>query len=421
MRTLKIRTRFALSDLLISIAMFCVVSYALLEDVSVSIPLFSLVKSPLLYVGGICIISQYKLLLNNLLKRKYFYVLLTLFVLCLGLLWSMYDNRNPEIGRSPVRPTIRLILYLIELFFLVMILAEKGRSTSILNFLYFYMLILAIATDFLLLTGFIRFSSGKFENYLVGTKFSVAYLHINLLAMWVMRRQRLRMDLRLPMWKIIVLALIVLLVSIRVDCMTGVVGCVALVGLFMLMESPRQIKLLRFSSPVILLLFFIGCVLASFIAEELVSIPFVSYVVEEVLGRDSTLTGRLNIYLRYADRVQGHWLTGYGFGNVTVVPLLFHYQNTQNGILQWVIQVGIPNTCILLFLMLRVFHQASFVTGKLLMKIMPLIVLVYIHIILGTVETTFSMSYIMWYALILMMVCEKKDTGELEKIRPERV
>lgn len=410
MKTLKIKIRFTLNELFVGLAMFCVVSYALLEHASIPIPIISLIKMPLMYMGGICILTQYRILLGNIMKRKYFYVLLTLSIFCLLLVWSIYVNRNPDIGVSPVRNTVRLIFYLIELFALAIILAEKRMSMKMINCLYFYMAILIVMTDFLLLTGVVRFNPGKHESYLVGSKFTVAYLHMNLLVIWVMRRQRMRQSLRLPIWRIVVLALLMLLISIRVDCMTGVVGCVALAALFMLMETPKSIKLMRFSSPVILLLFFVGSVLASFIAEEIVSIPFVSYLIEDVLGRDSSLTGRLNIYLQYAERIHGHWMTGYGFGNANAVAVaLFRYENTQNAILQWVIQVGIPATCVLLFLMLRIFHQASFVNSKKLMEIMPLIVLVYLYVILGTVETTFSMSYIMWFAMIFMLINENRQ------------
>ena len=410
MKALKIKTRFTLDELFVALAIFCVVSYALLEHVSVTIPLMSMIKMPLMYTGGICIMTQYKLLLNNVMKRRYFFVLLTLFIFCLMLVWSMYANRNPDIGTSPVRHTVRLILFLVELFALTIILAEKCMSMKMINCLYFYMAVLIILTDFLLLTGIVRFNPGKHESYLIGSKFTVAYLHMNFLVMWVMRRQRMKMSVRLPMRRIVILAIFMLLVSVRVNCMTGVMGCVALVGLFMLMETPRSIKLMRFSSPVILLLFFIASVLISFIAEEIVSIPFVSYLIEDILGRDPTLTGRLNIYLQYADRVKGHWLSGYGFGNGNAVSLaLFRYENTQNAILQWVIQVGIPTACVLLFLMLRIFHQASFVNSKKLMEIMPLIVLVYLYVILGSVEITFNMNYIMWFAMIFMLINENRQ------------
>lgn len=410
MRTLKLRTSFSLNDLFISLAMFCVVSFAVLEHSSVAIPLASMIKMPLMYAGGICILTQAKLLLSNLLKRKYFYTLLILLVFCLGLLLTMYVNRDTRIGEDPARQTVRFILYLVELFALVIILAERGESERILKFLFRYLVVTVLVTDFLLLSGAMRFYSGRHEYYLVGTKFSVSYLHMNLLVLWVMRRQGMNRDLRLPRWLIAVLAIFVLLVAVRVDCMTGVVGCVALVVLFALLESPRRAKMLRFTSPVILLLFFFGSALVSFITEEIMSIPFVSYIVEDVLGRDSTLTGRVNIYLQYADRISGHWMTGYGFGNGNAVSVaLFGYENTQNAILQWIIQVGIPGTCILLFMMMYIFHRASLVQGRKLARIMPLVVLIYVYIILGTVETTFNMKYIMWFALIFMIINEKED------------
>ena len=415
MKTLKIKTRFSLNDISISLAMFCVVSYSLLENVSVSIPLFSWVKMPLLYMGGIFVLTQIRVWLNNILKRKYFYVLLPLLFFCVMLLFSMYINRNPDMGISPVRATVRLILYLMELFALTIVLSERGASLRMINFLFFYMLVLAIITDFFVLTGIVRFNPGKHENYLIGTKFSVSYLHMNLLVFWVMRRQRLRKSLRLPAWIIIVLSAIVLLVSIYIDCMAGVLGCVALVGLFMMMESQKYAKLLRFSSPVILLLSFIISVTFSFVAKEILNLPFVIYLLENVFGRNATLTGRLNIYLRYVERIQGHWLAGFGLGNGNAVSMtLFGYANAQNAILYWVLQVGIPTTCTMLFYMLYVFHRASLVQSKRLMEVMPLIILIYVYVILGMIEITFDMNFFLWFAMIFLLINENRENNAME-------
>ena len=61
---LKRRPHFSLEKLLLFVAIFCVSTFALLEYASISIPLFSLVKWPLLYVGGACLISQLNLLMK---------------------------------------------------------------------------------------------------------------------------------------------------------------------------------------------------------------------------------------------------------------------------------------------------------------------------------------------------------------------
>ena len=126
--TLKIKKIIDLQTLLMWIGLICVVSYALLEHVSIPIQEFSALKMPLIYLGGICTIPLLKTFFSNVLKRRYFYIFLTLFALCAVLLFSAEYNSNTVSGYSPGRVTYRLVLYLLELFVLMMAFAEKGKS-----------------------------------------------------------------------------------------------------------------------------------------------------------------------------------------------------------------------------------------------------------------------------------------------------
>ena len=67
---IRIRRYTTLEKVLMIFALFFVSSYALLEHVSISIPMFSMVKFPLLYAGGICILSQINMIANSLRKKK---------------------------------------------------------------------------------------------------------------------------------------------------------------------------------------------------------------------------------------------------------------------------------------------------------------------------------------------------------------
>lgn len=409
MKALRLRAHYSVADFFVFVALFCVSTFALLEHASISVPMFSQVKFPLLIVGGVALLTQFKLIINTIFKKKYFFVMLLLLFFFLMLSISMLVNRNLNFGFSTVRNTSRLMLYLFELFVLMMVLAETGRGKKTLDFLFKYLLMLAVVTDVFLLTGLVTFRSGRFESYLIGSKFSVAYLHMNLLGIWVVRMQRKKQDVHMPRWLILVLSLLIIWVSIRVNCMTGVLGCVMLVILMLMIRRSESRRGGLFTSPVILLLLLAGSVVFSLVAEEIVSIPFVRDFVEDVLSRDVTLTGRLQIFFEYADKLQGRWLNGFGYGNGNVAAVrLFGYENAQNGLLQWVLQVGILSTSAMILWMLQIFRQANRLGQKRSMEIMPLVALIYVYIAIGTAETSFDMCFLMWFGLLFMLSSEKE-------------
>lgn len=409
MKRLTLRKSISLDTVFVYLALICVSSFALLEHVSSTIPTFSLLKMPMMLLGALCVFTQIRIIWKNLFRKSYFYVFLTLCVLSALLLWTAIANRNPSVGDPPMTGTIRLILYLMETFFLMMVIAETGRSRSVLRFLFWYVFIIVAINDFLLFTRLITFRAGRFENYLVGTKFSVSYLHMDLLTLWVINSKK-PIRAYFSKWKVVLAAAYIMAVAIRVDCMTGVLGCLTLVILFMLIDSPKRRRLLQFATPTVLLLVMAASLLFVLVVDSITSIPFVTYLVEDVLGRDTTLTGRTNIYVMYVDRMPGHWLTGYGYGNGNEVAVsMFGYENVQNAFLQWVLQVGLFATGALAALMVQIFRHLRKKRMRNQSRVLPLVALIYMFIILGTIETTFNMALILWFMLAFMLVNEKQQ------------
>lgn len=395
----------SLEHILFFVALFCVVSFALLENMSITIPAFSQVKNPLLYLAGICVLSHIFPLFKVLKKKKYFYVMLVLALFC-GILYLFSElNDRPIVGSAHQRGTVRLILYLADLFFLMIWAAETGRGQKVLNFLFVYFLIMTFATDLLLFTSFIVFSNGGEIAYLVGTKFTVAYFHINLLTFWFIRKkQQLFSDRKAK--RIMILGFpVVVFISIYVDCLTGIFGCIVMLIMFAMMNTPFQRKMLRLNSPAVLVLALTGSVLFPFLAEQIVSIPFVADFLQNTLNKNVNLTGRLNIYMFFAEKMQGHWLLGYGYGNAnTAAKALFGYANTQNGLLQWIFQIGVPSTLILVLLMVTILYWMN--KSKASLQCMPLVILIYLYIFIGMIEITFDMSFLLWFALLFMLSAE---------------
>lgn len=403
------------------VAMFCVFTFALLEHMSIPIPNFSAYKNPLLYTAGCCILLNCGSLLKVLRKKKHFYVISSLIVLTLFLIASVVFAKTIDRGVVQ-RSTIRLLLYLYELFFLMIWASENKRSQYTIKFLLYYILAVVIVNDILLFTQIIIFGTSDYPYYLVGTKFNVAYFHINLLTVWfIYKKQKLLTDKRTK--RIMFYGFfLVLYLSIYVDCVTGIFGGILMLTMFMLINTDTTKQLVRLNSPVWFVSVVIASVLFPFLAETMVSIPVITDFIQNVLNRNANLTGRLNIYTSFMMRMEGHWLWGYGYGNANAVSKeMFGYANVQNGLLQWVLQIGVLGTIMLVVLMLTILRVVNKYGAT--KKCLPLIILIYLYMLLGMIEITMDMSFILWFALLFLFSTEpmEKDQKTKVELRPSEV
>lgn len=400
------------------LAILCVSTVALLEFTSISIPVFSLVKNPILYIGGLCILTQTELLIRTFMKKKYFYLWLLIFLFCGLLLLSAYNNQNPTIGTSPIRGTIRMILYLLELYALIIWVGEKGYGKFLVDFLFFYALILVIISDTLLLTKLIVFVDGNKEAYLNGTKFDIVYLHMDLLMLWVLRSDGATHTKGISKVVLIVSIIYMEIISFRVQCMTGVLGTAVLFAGLMMIDRPSRKGLNALNSPAVFILALAGCLLFPFVSELIMAIPAVRHFVVEVLGKSENLTGRMEIFKLFGEQMEGHWAFGFGMGNANVAAMtLFGYATAQNAILQWILQAGFWVTAVLALIFIVVFDQLS--KTRQFRKTMPLVVLIYVYIFLGVVETTFSMSFFLWLMLLFELSHENNPQVQSTLISKE--
>lgn len=404
---LKLHRKFSAENIFLFVAILCVVSFALLEYMSISLPLFSLVKNPLLYIGGACILTRLNLLIRTFMKKKYFSLWLVVLVFCALLFVSAYQNKNPRIGVFPMRGTVRMVLFLVETYALMVWVSERGRTGFLLNFLFYYVLLLVAVTDAFLLTGMVTFYDGRHEAYLVGTKFIVSYLHMDLLTLWFLKGNNKATVRNIPIPALIIACVFLIAISVRVQCMTGVLGCVALFICFMVIDRPNRKGLSILNSPVILVAALLVNLIFPFVSELVMSIPLANYFVVEVLGRSENLTGRIEIFQIFGEQMEGYWLFGFGFGNENLAAReLFGYANAQNSLLQWILRAGLLNTAMLTLLVVIVFRYRARIRD--FRRTMPLVILIYVYILLGTVEITFSMSFIFWVFVLYALACENQ-------------
>lgn len=399
---IRFRKKLPLENVFFFTAMFCVVTYALLEHVSIPIPVYSSVKMPLLYLGGLCILTQFNGISRVLRKRKYFYVILMLLLFCVGAFFAAFFNRMPTIGGNPMKYTIRLILYVAELFLLMVWTSERGSSRFALNFVFYYLLIITVVSDVLMFSGLIVFRTGNIQCFLVGSKFTVVYFHINLLTFWFIKSRETLFGNRSIKYIAIVGITFIWFVSIYVDCITGILGCVIMIILFWFIQSRKQKTLLKLSSPAVMLSAMAASVIFPFVAGVVVSLPFVRHILLNVVNRSTNLTGRLNIYVDFVDGMHDHWLWGYGMGNANTAAIrLFGYANAQNALLQWVFQLGVVGTACMVALMTTVLWRRN--KSNAVARSMPLVCLIYLYIILGMIEITYSMSFLLLFGLLFLL------------------
>lgn len=404
---MKIKTRFTLSTMLFYIALTCVVSYAILEDTVISIPEFTGMRRILLIVAGVCLFRKAKFVINTFRKKEYISIMVVLVLFLFSLVVSARMNMTTYADVKPVYATVNLCIFLIELFVIAVYAAEHKKVNQVFHFLFWYALIVVLVTDFIMFTGAMTFTDGLFETYLIGTKFSVSYIHIYLLAFFLMiQKSKLRFKTRYIML-VLCFSFIVVAVAQHVDCNTGILGCLLLVGIFLVFNVSPNRWLKRFASGQVFTAFSVGSCVTAFLFEAILANPFIEHIVVDILQRSTTMTGRTEIFGAFILKMAGHWLWGYGYGSAYRTSMtLFKYADAQNGLLQWILQIGIIPTCIMVILFVMIFMRLAKVDNK--MPIMPVIALIYVFVILGTVEITMNMNFFLWMALIFMWIHRKE-------------
>ena len=394
-----------LFSLMFNVAIICVVSYAILENVKISISGYSSIQRPLLYIAAFCHFPLIGSIIKKLKRKEYFPLFLFLLLFLVTFSYSTLTNRT-----NGGYAAINFFIYIVELFLLMVYAAENDKVQLVFNLIFKYALFITIITDIIIFTGIIHFTDGSFETYLIGSKFSVAYLHIYLLAFFLLKhsfKQSLNMR---QVLSFILLSLLTIYISIRVDCNTGLIGSLLLMFFIMIFRTNNR-TLRVFTSPLLFIGFIFASSVIAFLFEIIIQTPIITNFITNTLGRDLTLTGRTEIYSVFASSMSGHWLWGYGFGNAYTASMsLFGYANAQNALLQWILQIGLVPVIFLVIFWAYIMFQVS--KKKNLSQIMPAIALIYVFIILGTVEITYSMNFILWISLLLMWAHRKEKFKE---------
>lgn len=366
---------------------------------------FSLINQSFWYVYdffkyAIIVVIGIYLLFNYRLFFKKEFRLINILLVCFSVLtvFFSYLHMNSLTFRNPFLASIVFVAIILEIFGVFEVVSIEHKTAEILVLYYKITAFWCIFLDlciFLCPELIIRDSV-----YIVGTKFQVSYINILFIAFFLSRNN---IDNKSPRKYLISLILLVfgVAVSIKVDCMTGVIGTAAIIVLYLLFS--KKYGVLR--NPLTLGASFILCGIFPFICDIILSNPYVEKIVTELLKRSGNLTNREWIYEELPELLKGHLLTGYGVGSEFEV---FHnyigFPNSQNGIISWITEFGIVAALILCAVFLVIFYYAM---DKKSSTLLPLILFVYVFVLMGTVEISFQY---MFYGVFAIILCFVKDS-----------
>lgn len=352
-----------------------------------------------LYVGRrIRVVIQKKYLFLNVISL--FFSFLTIIASYLNR--SRLGDRDPFLASIPFAAAFVLFLFYME------IMAEKKKVKRVIEIFFRTALVVLLITDILI---FVAPSLYLYNKYFVGTKFEVVYLHILIIIFYLSLNQ----TGKLYTYKKILLILLAawsLFICIYVNCSTGIVGVAVL--LLLLLAIKRKERL--FLNGKLYCVMQALCLGFVFFYEFVLNNPTVEYLIVEILGRDITLTSRTRIYEIVPLILTEHsgWMIGMGYGSSYDLGMRFAgFPDTQNGILEWIWQVGIPTTIIMVLMFAVILNiSKQYMNEKNRGLLHPLIAGLYLFSILGTVEITITSMY---FSIAICIMAAATGTYERKK------
>lgn len=311
---------------------------------------------------------------------------------------SSYINRFNVLSRNVFLSSIVFAVVIIEVFLLFEYFSIKGRTETFINTLFYLLLMYLIITDIIMIL-FPTLHIQKGMYYFIGNKFLVSYLHLQLIVLYLQKHSHERKMSTLKKIPLILLCSITLFICIYVECSTGVIGIFLLLILYciekkypMFLKNPKTLFIILFISCSTLLLF-----------SDVLKFGPVRYFIEEILNEDITLTGRMVIYSKINTILSDHLLFGYGFGSsFDVIMNTIGAPNTQNGVLEIILEQGLISFFLMMILVYVVFKK-----NKKNLKVNYSLIMVYIFLILSSIEITLDTTFMIWIAISL--TCDSKN------------
>ena len=306
---------------------------------------------------------------------------------------------NRHVSVTPITGFIyTLKVWQCILFFLIV--NKKNKFWNVIKIFYRLSLVYVILTDILIIF-FPKMKILYGNNYLIGNKFEVVYLHFFLICLYMLDYKKkiytieIRRDKKVKIYnKIggIFLWVLTLIVSLIVECSTGVVGCI-IIAIFVCLKGILANILNKWWVFLIATAFFNSIM---FLWQSMLNNYYVEFFITQFLNKDLSLTGRTVIYSKILPVVSKQLWFGYGQGNAyyVVKNSLKVFPNAQNGILQCIINFGVLGVIFMITMFCLILYKKN------TSKVYPIIIMIYLYVIISAIEITFELNMIVLFSIL---------------------
>ena len=111
--------------------------------------------------------------------------------------------------------------------------------------------------------------------------------------------------------------------------------------------------------------------------------------------------------------MKGHWLWGFGYGTGYEVLMRYGIVDTQNGIFDWIQQIGVFGTMLLAIWLCIAMKQPKNLCNINHSDVRSLTALAYVFVLLATVEITFSSKFLAIIVLLYGIKMQRIREGEI--------
>lgn len=347
-----------------------------------------------------------------MLRRRYIKVNLCFGLLSLLIIISSFINNDyPYNSGNYVLSSINFIISVLGMLFAVEFASYKQKMHILIRIYYMITLCIVIITDlYIFLTPNKSAMSG--DIYFIGTKFTVVYFHLFLVVLYMLKQVR---SIRKYILPVIFLSIVTLIISIQVDCMTGIVGIFSFMFMYIISNKFSHIM----TRPYIYIITLVASGLFVVFYSVIMRLGFVENFLENILHTSTELTGRTWIYsvLPFILR-QNLWL-GNGFrSSFDVMMQIMHAPNTQNGLTEWLLEGGILTTAAFLVLVWMILKAVKYVNiNSKKNKYIVIYSLLYVLAILSTVEIMLNREiYFVWLAILFGVLTERDNNIDIKNI-----
>lgn len=241
--------------------------------------------------------------------------------------------------------------------------------------------------------------------YFSGNKFAVAFLHMIFTSLFCCHQDDSWKENWFGRIKFVLLGIYNIFICMLMKCGTGMIGCVLIMVLCLFRKYLSRIinKPLTFVVVLIVLNYlFIG-------TNVVLSNPIVQNFIL-MIGKDLTLTGRIDIYPKLAEIIKARPLIGYG-DSTQIVMRIVGYGNAQNGVFHIFIQYGFIGTIMFFYMCCKTIASIG---KKRINLAYPILAYVIAMVVCSLVEICFSYNFLLAIALLNAISVYYTNSDNLE-------